>query len=102
MILTPDQKSVIVSMYNPNAAPHGETRQYRLSDGVLETVWTTPGSPQNTCPQLIRAEGKVYLVITTALEFMPEERRSSSPEAGTLFFAPTSWTATNESPVFQC
>ncbi len=101
MILTPDQKSVIISMYNPTPALHGETRQYRLSDAALETVWTTPGSPQNTCPQLIRAEGKVYLVITTALEFMPEERRASSPEAGTLFFSPTQWDATNESPVFQ-
>jgi len=101
MILTPDQKSVIVSMYNPNPAAHGETRQYRLSDGALETIWTTPGSPQNTCPQLIRVEGKVYLVITTALEFMPEERRASSPEAGTLFCAPTEWNTTNDSPIFQ-
>jgi sugar lactone lactonase YvrE len=102
MILTPDQKSVIISMYNPNPAPHGETRQYRLTDGALETVWTTPGSPQNTCPQLIHADRKVYLVITTALEFMPEDRRANSPEAGTLFFAPTAWETTNESPVFQC
>lgn len=101
MILTPDQKSVIVSMYNPNPADHGETRQYRLSDGTLEIVWTTPGSPQNTCPQLVSMAGKVYLVITTALEFMPEERRFRSPAAGAIFYAPTEWDAPSEAPVFQ-
>jgi len=100
MILTPDQQSVIISMYNPNPAAHGETRQYRLSDGALEIVWTTRGSPQNTCPQLIKAADKVHLIITTALEFMPEERRSQSPEAGSLFCSPTDWETTSESPVF--
>ena len=101
MILTPDEKSVIISMYNPNPAAHGETRQYRLSDGALETVWMTQGSPQNTCPQLIQANGKVHLVITTALEFMPEARRSASPEAGTLFCSSTNWDKTSETPVFE-
>ncbi|MDZ4848140.1 MAG: SMP-30/gluconolactonase/LRE family protein [Pirellulaceae bacterium] len=101
MILTPDGKSVIVSMYNPNPAPLGETRQYRLSDGALEKIWTTLGSPQNTCPQLIAMAGKVFLVITTALEFLPVERRAQSPEAGTLFFSPTDWLTASESPAFQ-
>ncbi len=100
MILTPDAKSVIISMYNPNPAEHGETRQYRLSDGGLEVVWTTLGSPQNTCPQLIMVDGKVHLVITTALEFMPEDRRAQSPEAGSLFSSPTDWTTSSETPVF--
>lgn len=101
MLLTPDGNGVIVSLYNPNPADYGETRQYRLSDGELETVWTTPGSPQNTCPQLIQFDGNVYLVITTAVEFMPHERRSKSPEAGTLFFSPTPWKQTSKSEVFS-
>lgn len=101
MILSPDHKSVIISMYNPNPALHGETRQYRLSDSALECTWITPGSPQNTCPQLVLMENKVYLIITTALEFMPQERRALSPEAGTLFCVATQWNYPSESPVFQ-
>jgi sugar lactone lactonase YvrE len=97
-ILTPDQKSVIVSMYNPNPADHGETRQYSLADGVLQHVWTTPGSPQNTCPALVEHGGKVCLVISTAVEHMPASRLSDSPNAGCLFIAETQFSAPGESP----
>jgi len=89
MTLTPDEKSVIISMYNPNPSEHGETRQYSLDGGTLEHTWITPGSPQNTCPQLLPWQGKIYLVITTAVENMPPERRHLSPEAGSLFHAKT-------------
>lgn len=88
-ILTPDHKSIIISMYNPHPAPWGETRQYALADGTLEQVWQTPESPQNTCPQLVEFQGKICLVITTAVEHMPLERQSRSPHAGSLFIAPT-------------
>jgi sugar lactone lactonase YvrE len=100
MILTPDGKSVIISMYNPNPAPFGETRQYRLIDGMLETVWQTAHSPQNTCPQLVAMHGQVYLVITTAVESMPIERQREAEDAGSIFAAPTAWASVSDSPAF--
>ncbi len=101
MVLTPDEQSVIVSLYNPNPAGHGETHQYSLFNGELEHVWQTPGSPQNTCPLLIEgSDGKVQLVITTAVEHMPADRRSDSPNAGGLFIASTSFPTAPASPVF--
>ncbi len=97
MIATPDGKSVIISFYNPNPAPHGETRQYSLETGSLEVTWITPGAPRNTCPQLVSMQGKIYLVITTAVEFMSAEEQSSSPESGSLFFAPTDFDTPSDS-----
>jgi len=102
MILTPDEKSCIISMYNPNPADHGETRQYSLSDGTLEHVWVTPGSPQNTCPQLLAWHSKAQLVITTAVEHMAAERRPLSPEAGSLFHSATEFDASDlKAPLFD-
>lgn len=89
MTMTLDGKSIIVSLYNPNAAPFGRTVQYSIATGELEREWHTMGSPQATCPQLIEWQGRVCLVITTAVEHMPMERRGDSPEAGSLFFAET-------------
>jgi sugar lactone lactonase YvrE len=90
MVLTPNEKSVIISLYNPNPAKFGETRQYRLDGGQLEAIWRTPGSPQATCPALIEhPAGRVELVITTAVENMPQERWRDSPLAGALFIAET-------------
>lgn len=92
MVMTPDEQSLIVSFYNPNAAEYGETRQYSLYTGDLENVWRTPGSPQATCPLLLQLEdGTIKLIITTAVEFMPEERRKSSPNAGGIFIADTNF-----------
>ena len=89
MTMTIDGKSIIVSLYNPNAAPFGRTVQYSIATGELETEWHTTGSPQATCPQLIAWQERVWLVITTAVEHMPIERRADSPEAGSLFLAET-------------
>ena len=99
-IVAPDGKSVIVSIYNPDPAPFGETRQYDLESGELKAAWQTPGSPQNTCPNLVEHQGKVYLVITTAVEHMPEERREDAPEAGSIFWAETEFNAIGANPLF--
>lgn len=99
MVLTPDEQSMIISFYNPNSVPHGETRQYSLHDGSLEQIWQTPGSPQNTCPMLMEFPGKgVQLVITTAVEHMPADRRSDAPAAGGLFVAGTPFSTAPASP----
>ncbi len=100
-ILTPDGNSMIISMYNPNPAPWGETRQYSLNDGTLQRVWQTPESPQNTCPQLVEYQGKICLVITTAVEHMPVERQASSVNAGSLFIAETEFGDTGQTPFYQ-
>lgn len=90
MVLTPDEQSAIISLYNPNPASCGENHQYSLLDGSLEAVWRTPLSPRATCPLLIdHPDGSVKLVITTAVENMPEEQRARSIHAGGLFIAET-------------
>jgi sugar lactone lactonase YvrE len=100
MIITPDSKSLIISMFNPNPAPYGETRQYRLSDGQLEKVFKLDQSPQNTCPQLVRFNDKVHLVITTAVENMSALQQAQAANAGCLFHTETDWSDTSDSPVF--
>lgn len=87
MVGTPDDGGAIISFYNPNEAPFGETRWYDLASGECRAVWRTPGSPQATCPLLIEDEGAVKLVITTAVENMPSARRAAAPGAGCLFIA---------------
>ncbi|MEE3076419.1 MAG: SMP-30/gluconolactonase/LRE family protein, partial [Planctomycetota bacterium] len=47
--------------------------------------WEIPGSPQVTCPQLLRIGGEVKLVLTTAAENMSEEKMAEHPNAGCLF-----------------
>lgn len=89
MTMTPDGRSVIISLYNPNPAPLGRTIQVSLATGKIEQTWTSDGSPQATCPQWVNRQGKAVLVITTAVEFMPVERRAASPRAGCLFLVPT-------------
>jgi sugar lactone lactonase YvrE len=86
-ILTPDGSGIIISMFRPEAAPHGETRLYDLASGALRCTWQTPGSPQNTCPALVRIDGKLTLVITTAVEHMNDEGRKQCPNAGRIFMA---------------
>ncbi len=87
MTMTLDGNSVIVSLYNPNATPFGRTVQYAIATGKVEQEWHTIGSPQATCPQWVVWDGRVWLVITTAVENMPMERRKDSPGAGSLFLA---------------
>ncbi|MFY8200464.1 MAG: hypothetical protein ACOVLE_07335, partial [Pirellula staleyi] len=89
MTATLDGKSIIVSLYNPNPAAYGRTVQYSTADGSTQQVWQTLGSPQATCPQLIVWKGRVWLIVTTAVEHMPTERRSDSPTAGGLFLGGT-------------
>lgn len=101
MIITPDEQSVIVALYNPHDAPHGEARQFRIADGELEAIWKTPGSPQVTCPQLVRVDGRVDLVLTTAVEHMPPEREKDHPNAGSLFRAETSFSEPSPQPRFD-
>ncbi len=92
MTLTPDKQSAIISFYNPNPAKFGETRQYSLRSGDLESLWRTPYSPQATCPLLIdHPDGSVKLVITTAVENMPGDRRDASANAGGIFIADTNF-----------
>ncbi len=91
MVLSPDEQSMIISFYNPDPAPVGQTRQYSMLDGSLEHIWETPGSPQNTCPLLLPVDGAIKLIITTAVEHMPADRRGNSPDAGGLFIADTNF-----------
>jgi sugar lactone lactonase YvrE len=88
-ILTPDQSGIIVSMFRPEAADHGETRWYDRISGQLQCVWQTPGSPQNTCPALVRQDGAIKLVITTAVEHMTAADQQQCPNAGRLFIGDT-------------
>lgn len=85
MTMTPDGKNLIISLYNPEAAGFGRTIQVGLKDGKVEQEWQTPQSPQATCPQWILRDGALALVITTAVENMPADRRKASSNAGCLF-----------------
>ncbi|GIW98035.1 MAG: gluconolactonase [Pirellulaceae bacterium] len=101
MVLTPDEQSAIISFYNPDPAPFGITRQYSLLNGQPEFEWRTPGSPRATCPALVEdASGKIVLIITTAVEFMPQEQRAQAPNAGCLFVAETDFNAPPLTPRF--
>ena len=85
MVMTPDGRSVIIAMYNPENVEEGEARQHSLVDGRLEAVWKTPGSPRVTCPLLMPIEGESALFLTTAVEHMPEDQKVQHPNAGCLF-----------------
>jgi sugar lactone lactonase YvrE len=86
-ILTPDGAGVIVAMFRPEVADYGETRWYDLTSGELQCTWQTAGSPQNTCPALVRVSGDLKLLITTAVENMTAEDQQKCPNAGRLFLA---------------
>jgi sugar lactone lactonase YvrE len=89
-ILTPDGSGVIVAMFRPEVADYGETRWYDLATGELQCTWQTAGSPQNTCPALVRVGGELKLLITTAVESMTVEDQQKCPNAGRLFLADVS------------
>jgi len=84
-VLTPDHTGIIVAMFRPEVADYGETRLYDLSTGTLQCTWQTPGSPQNTCPALVRHENSLKLIITTAVEHMSAADQEKCPNAGRLF-----------------
>ena len=100
MILTPDRASLIVALYDPGDPNAGAARQYNLATGMLETIWTCPGSPRVTCPQLIDYQGRVRLVLTTAVEHMPPEQLLKHPNAGCLFIGDTAFSSRGDQPVF--
>jgi len=60
----------------------------------------TERSPQVTCPQWLRVEGRTALVLTTAVEHMPPERLERCPNAGALFIADTPWLELPDAPRF--
>lgn len=101
MTATADFKSVIISFYNPNPVEFGETRQYELSTGQLQTTWRTRHSPQATCPVLLpMPDGSIKLIITTAVEHMAVERQQQSPNAGGLFIADTPFRSAPSLPLW--
>lgn len=102
MLLTPDHKSLIVALYDPGDPAAGAARQYSVSSGELEAVWTCPGSPRVTCPQLVKRNGKVDLVLTSAVEHMSPEQLEKHPNAGCLFIAATSFSSIGDQPIFPC
>ena len=88
-VLTPDGTGIVVAMFRPEVAEFGETRLYDLQTGNLLTTWQTMGSPQNTCPAFVRVDGKLKLLITTAVEHMSDEAQHQCPNAGRIFIAET-------------
>ncbi|MEZ6042267.1 MAG: SMP-30/gluconolactonase/LRE family protein [Planctomycetaceae bacterium] len=101
MIVTPDHKSLIVALYDPGDPHFGAARQYSLQEGQLETIWTCAGSPRVTCPQLIEHEGRVRLVLTSAVEHMPADQQKRHPQAGAIFVGDTSFETIGDQPLFE-
>lgn len=81
--------SVVVAFYNPDEVADGRAWEIRLSDGEVLTEWVVPGSPRVTCPEIALIDGKVMLILTTAVEGMPAGTRAKAVEAGTMFIAET-------------
>jgi sugar lactone lactonase YvrE len=81
--------SIIVAFYNPFRGGDGFARRYRVNSRERVEEWTIPGSPRVTCPMLMKHDGRVKVVFTTAVEGMPDAMRRLSPNAGALFIANT-------------
>jgi sugar lactone lactonase YvrE len=79
--------SAVIAFYNPHRGGAGRAARYDLRTGQALEAWTTPGSPRVTCPLLVQRDGRVRLVLTTAVEGMPAEQRQESAHAGDLFIA---------------
>jgi sugar lactone lactonase YvrE len=88
-----DDGTAIIGMYNPGRVRDGRAYGYDLGSGERIRELTVPGSPRVTCPLLVEQAGRVQLVLTTAVEGMPDEQRSVCPHAGDLFIAETALTA---------
>ncbi|MEZ6062627.1 MAG: SMP-30/gluconolactonase/LRE family protein [Planctomycetaceae bacterium] len=100
MVITPDGNSLIVALYDPGDPSAGAARQYGLQSGKLEAVWTCPGSPRVTCPQLVRIGGTVMLLLTTAVEHMPPEQQAKHSNAGCIFIGETTFSDIGQQPRF--
>jgi sugar lactone lactonase YvrE len=82
------QGGFIVAYYNPQLASHGRIVRYDASGKTLDE-WHTPGSPRVTCPALVKQDGRIHLIATSATEGMPDDMRAQCPNAGSLFIAET-------------
>lgn len=83
----PDNRSVVVAIYNPAQIADGLALQIRLSDGAVLCEWEIPGSPRVTCLEFIEMDGQVKLLFTTAVEGMDAATRAIAPGAGLLYIA---------------
>jgi sugar lactone lactonase YvrE len=81
--------TAVIAMYDPGPAADGRAYHYDLRTGERLGDWLVPGSPRVTCPLLVERDGRVELVLTTAVEGMPDARRGECPNAGDLFIAQT-------------
>jgi sugar lactone lactonase YvrE len=81
--------TVVIAFYNPDPVPQGRAIRFDLRTGEAIEEWTTSGSPRVTCPLLAAWGGRTKLVLTTAVEGMPNEMREKCPNAGSLFIADT-------------
>jgi sugar lactone lactonase YvrE len=95
----PGGRSVVVAFYNPEKADTGAARQFRVSDGAVEAEWRVPGSPRVTCPEFVRIDGGVKLLLTTAVEGMAADIRAVAPNAGGFFLGETDLTELPSGPV---
>ena len=83
--------TAIIAMYNPGPVNDGRAYHYNLGTGERLGEWVVPGSPRVTCPLLVEQENCVQLVLTTAVEGMPADRRRDCSHAGELFIAETTF-----------
>lgn len=79
----PGLDSVLVAFYNPEAEPEGVAREFGIADGAVRNEWRLPGSPRVTCPEILRLDGRVRVLFTTAVEGMAP----ASPNAGAMYIA---------------
>jgi len=79
--------TVVIAIYNPGRVRDGRAYHYDLGSGQRLGEWVVPGSPRVTCPLLVEQGGKIQLVLTTAVEGMPDDQRHECPHAGELFIA---------------
>lgn len=90
----PELDSVLVAFYNPEAAPEGVAREFGIADGVVRNEWRLPGSPRVTCPEILRMDGRVRVLFTTAVEGMDPV----TPNAGAMYIAETPFTEVPPAP----
>lgn len=81
--------TVVIAFYNPDPVPDGRAVRFDLATGAALEEWTTPGSPRVTCPLVYAVDGRPRLILTTAVEGMPDGQRAICPNAGSLFIADT-------------
>jgi sugar lactone lactonase YvrE len=100
MVATPDGRGAIIAFYNSQPADWGEVRQYDLQSRQVQAMWRLPESPRATCPQLVEVGGQVKLLATSAVEDMPPDQQSQSPNAGCLFVGETVFQSLPSTPIF--